>query len=323
MCYSALVWQNYRDYVRMFGARIDIREFVRLYVDRANGAAIKTTKAMDASFANPATDDEQQIKALIDDWNSAQRTKLEQEMFSQKQRLSTAERTLETKPDLKSALESKRIAADKISRARARLADLSRDNLVPMDSRIYPQSYLPVMVSEAGERVIKPMRYLCRLPNAPALMDKKLQGNYNSRFDNLKNFWRPLFGVTHGVVVVTRFYENVSQHRLEKRELAQGEQERNVVLEFRPEPEQTMLIACLWSHWKGRAGEPDLLSCSMITNDPLPEVAAAGHDRTIIDIKPENLDRWLNPDREDSDAQIAILLDRQPPYYAHNLEQAA
>lgn len=63
----------------------------------------------------------------------------------------------------------------------------------------------------------------------------------------------------------------------------------NVNLEFKPRPTQDMLVACLWSHWTG-AGEPDLLSCAAITDDPPAEVAAADHDRGINPIRPKNLD---------------------------------
>ena len=56
-----------------------------------------------------------------------------------------------------------------------------------------------------------------------------------------------------------------------------------------------------------------------ITDEPPPEVAAAGHDRCIIPIKPENVDAWLNPDPTDLAAQYAILDDRERPYYEHRL----
>ena len=39
-----------------------------------------------------------------------------------------------------------------------------------------------------------------------------------------------------------------------------------------------------------------LLSFAAITDEPEHEVAAAGHDRTIINIKPEHVDAWLNPE---------------------------
>jgi putative SOS response-associated peptidase YedK len=81
-----------------------------------------------------------------------------------------------------------------------------------------------------------------------------------------------------------------------------------------------MLLACLWSHWTDRAGkEPDLLSFALITDDPPPEVLAAGHDRCPIPIKEENIDAWLNPDPLNLAAQYSILLDRERPYYEHRM----
>lgn len=37
MCYSAQVEANYKKYVQMFGAHMDIDEFTRLYFERAEG----------------------------------------------------------------------------------------------------------------------------------------------------------------------------------------------------------------------------------------------------------------------------------------------
>ncbi|MET3444710.1 putative SOS response-associated peptidase YedK [Ralstonia sp. 1138] len=92
----------------------------------------------------------------------------------------------------------------------------------------------------------------------------------------------------------------------------------NVVLEFRPDPPQTLLVACVWSHWRAtKPGEKDLLSFAIITEDPPPEIAATGHDRVLIPIKPENIDAWLNPEARDLDASDAILEDKLRPYYAH------
>lgn len=46
---------------------------------------------------------------------------------------------------------------------------------------------------------------------------------------------------------------------------------------------------------------------------------AAGHDRCIIPVRPENVDAWLNPDPSNPAAQYAILDDRDRPYYEHRL----
>jgi putative SOS response-associated peptidase YedK len=104
---------------------------------------------------------------------------------------------------------------------------------------------------------------------------------------------------------------------MEGRELAAGEKDENVVLEFKPTPTQDMLIACLWSRWEGPGEE--LLSFAAITDEPPAEVAAAGHDRCIIPIKPEHIDAWLHPDRQNLAAQYAILDDRARPYYEHRM----
>ena len=317
MCYSAQIQQNYKKYVRAFGADIGIKDFVRLYWERQTNARIKIPKAMDASFANPGTDDERQITALIDEFDARQAAKLEQELFKQKKRLADAERTLQAKTT-KSAVESKRIATDKVEWALGKLSDLRRTELNDEDSRIFPGWYAPVMVVENGRRVIKPMRYQCRPAGTSAFYDQKFPGTYNARRDNLEGFWKGTFGVSHGIVVANAFFENVSRHRMERRELAPGEKEENVVLEFRPRPTQDMLIACLWSNWSA-PGQPGLLSFAAITDEPPPEVADAGHDRCIIPIRPENVDAWLNPDRKDLRALYAILDDRERPYYEHRL----
>jgi putative SOS response-associated peptidase YedK len=90
------------------------------------------------------------------------------------------------------------------------------------------------------------------------------------------------------------------------------------VLEFSPRPRHDMLVACLWSRWSA-PGEPDLLSFAAITDEPPPEVQAAGHDRCIVPIKPEHVDAWLTPGRGQLAEQHAILDDRDRPYYEHRL----
>ena len=82
-----------------------------------------------------------------------------------------------------------------------------------------------------------------------------------------------------------------------------------------------MLIACLWN--ESPNGEGHLLSFAAITDDPVPEIAAAGHDRTIIQIKPENVDRWLTPQGRPEEELQAILDDRPEAFYEHAISKAA
>lgn len=316
MCYSAQVRQAYQDYVRLFGAEISIREFVKLYASRELDAKVKTAKAMDDAFLLGDTPETREIAELIASWNKRQLTEFEQLLFRQRKRLADAERTLGTKPTKKAA-EEQRIATSKVEWAMGTLSDLRRRTPEDRDRRIFPGVYAPVMVMEDGKRVIKPMRYQCRPAGKPAFYDAKYPGTYNARRDKLEGFWNGEFGHTHGIVVCDAFYENVSRHKVEGRELADDEVEENVVLKFRPQPRQDMLIACLYSHWQG--DDEELWSFAAITDEPPPEVAAAGHDRCIIPIKEEHLDEWLTCGQHDLSRMYAILDDRERPHYAHKL----
>jgi putative SOS response-associated peptidase YedK len=317
MCYSAQIKSDYRKFVRAFGGELSLPAYLDLFWRRQADARIKIPKAMEADFAEARNDEERQIRELIGAFNAAQAIALEQELFKQRKRLADAERALQNKVT-KVATESKRIASDKVEWALGKLAALRRTELISEDARIFPGWYAPVMIWEDGRLVVKPMRYQCRPAGKPASHDLRFPGTYNARRDSLEGYWKGQFGVSHGVMVANAFYENVKDHRREGRELRPGEAVANVVLEFRPRPMQDMLVACLWSRWSA-PGEPDLLSFAAITDEPPEEVAAAGHDRCIIPIKAENLQRWLRPDPRDLAVLYQILDDRERPYYEHRL----
>lgn len=305
MCYSAMAWADYRLYVRTFGAEIDMHEFIRRFGDRGRDKRVKIPKGMELPFLDPRTAAEEEIAGEIARYAVEQIAASEQELFKQRKRLADAQRVLQTKTT-KKALDDQRIATAKVEHLLGRIADLKRREPKPRDSRIFPGMQALVMVADGDRRVVLPMRYQCRPAGKPAIYDAKYPGTYNARRDNLEGFWKGLFGYSHGLMVVSEFFENVERDG------------RNVVLEFRPTPPQEMLVACLWSKWVGPDGE-ELLSFAAITDEPPPEVAAAGHDRCIVPIKPENIDSWLRPDPKNLAAQYAILDDRARPYYEHRL----
>ena len=307
MCYSAQAWQDYRKYKREFGATLGIAEYVRLFRHWREGVETpKFPKALLDAFADAQGGEEARIRQWVEAWTAEQVTGLEQELFALKKRLADAERILQTKIT-KKAQNDQRIATDKIGKATQRLKDLHRTGSLPRDSRFFPGNYATVMLSEAGKRVVYPMRYGCRPAGKPSFYDTRYPGTYNARRDNLEGFWKSQFGHTHALIVVETFYENV-----------EGEGGKNKVLQFTPRDGGPMYVPCLYSHWADPKGaEPELWSFAAITDDPEPEVAAAGHDRTIINIKPEHVDDWLNPDAANLQGLYAIFDDRQHPYYEH------
>lgn len=318
MCYSAQVEADYRQYVRRFGATLSLQDFFDTFWRRAQGENLKCPKAMEAAFQDSEDEALAPIRALIAQHHQQQASRWEQELFKQRKRLADAERTLQQRQTRK-ALDDQRIATQKVSQLMGWLADLRRRTPdAARDHRIYPGQHVPVMVWEDGRRVVKPMRYHCRPAGKPAFFDQKYPGLYNARRDNLQGFWKGQFGHTHGVVLVRRFYENVARHQAEGRELAPGEVAQNVVLAFEPTPPQDLLLACLWSRWQGPDGE-SLLSFAVITDEPPPEVAATGHDRCPIPIQPANIDAWLRPDPQRLADQQALLDDRPPLVFAHQL----
>jgi putative SOS response-associated peptidase YedK len=316
MCYSARVQADYRKFTRDFGAQLSLEEFTRLWLREA-GAKVRVPKALEVAFLDDSDPSVSEIAGAIRAGYAAQESELQQEVFKQRKRLADAERVLAIKPTKKAA-DDARIAPTKIAYALGKLEDLARVEPVPRDSRIFPGWYVPVLVVEDGERVIKPMRYQCRPAGKPASYDIKYPGTYNARRDNLRGFWKGQYGYTHGLVVIDSFFENVKRHNLERRNLAPGESEQNVILEFQPNVREPMVAACLWSRWSA-PGEGDLLSFALITDEPPPEVAAAGHDRCIIPIKPEHVDAWLNPDPTNLAEVDAILDDRVRYVFEHRM----
>ena len=305
MCYSAQVFAGFRKFQRQTGSKMAIRDYVKLFWrdlgKDPHAKRPKVPRAMEIDILQSGPDE---VAELIRAWDADEMTDLSQELFKQKRRVADGQRKLLEKVTRK-AQDDVRIGTDKMARIQARMDALKRTEPKPSDSRIFPGYFVPVMVMEDGQRVVKPMRYQCRPAGKPAFYDTRFPGTYNARRDNLEGFWKDLFGQQHALMVADVFYENVE---------VDG---RNQVLAFTPRDGEPMLIACLWSRWTDPKGEqPDLLSFAAITDEPEPEVAAAGHDRTIINIRPEHIDAWLDPNG-DVAAMQAIFDDKRHPYYEH------
>ncbi len=317
MCYSAEAWTLYDAYVREFGADIDIKAFWELYLGRDEAYRIrhklsdgtKIPKGLDLNFLRPKTELERNIQDLIGTWNGRKLAESEAELAAQEARLAAAEAKLAVK-ETKTALNEQRIARNKIKQMQRWIEDAKRTRHEPaMDDRIFPNWYAPVLIIEDNKPIVRPMRYHCRPqgmdPSTDTTKTGQVSGKYNARRDKLTQFWRPLFGHTHALMLAETFYENVDDGKGGNKEI-----------QFRPRTGETMYIACLYSRWADPTGKlPDLWSFAAITDEPEPEVAAAGHDRTIINIKPEHVGAWLTPDGRSDEELFAILDDKRHPYY--------
>lgn len=322
MCYAAMARADLAACLREHDALLDVHEFERLYYQRWNNprAGIRFPLAIDRYFLTPRNSDEEKVKAAIERYRAIKIPEWEQEIFKQRKRHADAERALKTK-QTKKAKADLDISSRKIEQLRGWL-----DGTKTLDNRaddffVHPMVYGPVIVQTGKGAMLTAMRYHCRLASKPASLDRQLPGLYNARIDSLEDWWSPVFGRRHALFVLTGFRENVKRHDMEQRELAPGEETENVVLEFKPREHEDMLVPCVWDRWE-RDGEV-LNSFALITDEPPPEVAAAGHDRCPINLTPDAARAWLAPDERNADELFAILGQRRRPYYDHQIAVAA
>jgi putative SOS response-associated peptidase YedK len=240
----------------------------------------------------------------LDRIHSVQKTALLAELTGQEVRLSRA-RTGLLQKETKALLNEVRIAQSKVIQIRDRIEELGGET--PQSERIFPGVFAPLIVAHEGQRWIRPFRYQLRPSGEPESFDRKFNGTYNVRRDRLHEvrWWRSLYGKSHGLLVMRRFYEHV-----------EGPEGRSVILEFREEPELDLLVPCLYD--RNEEGPFSLDSFGLITDDPNPEVLAAGHDRTPIVIHQEAMEEWL-----DTRASVGthvfdrVLAQKRPTRFLH------
>lgn len=304
MCYSAMIRAEIRQLERRLQCKVDVDWYVSTFwVEQGSGPKARRIRAPRAMERDLLLHGPAQVAALVAEADRREIAALEQDVFAQRRRVADAERALQARPTKKAANDA-RIGRNKVAAALQRLQELKSPGEGSGLGRIYPGSWCPVVVEEAGRRVIRPMRYRCRLPGWTDAVERRYPGTYNARRDRLEASWGAVFGHTHGVVLATSFYEHVERDG------------RDTILEFRPSDGADMIAACLWTRTVEDDGR-ELLSFALVTDEPPPEVRAAGHDRCIVPLKPAHVDTWLQPDPRDLAALYAALDDRERPYYEH------
>lgn len=323
MCYSAQILADFTKYVR-FGGKLNIKEFARLVGwTRQRGS---WTKVVPKAMRRAITDAASGVLDVgtVDAARAADAEAIAliaSEIGVQEARLVEANAKLASPKPTKKAENDRRVATNKIDAGKKKLEDMASPPPVDGVDRIWPGHFAPVLIRdpETGERMVIPMRYRCRLPGWTEEDEIEKPGTYNARRDKLSTVWRKVFGYNHGIMVMNRFYESVHLHNLQQRPLVPGEREQNIEVMFTPSTGQELFVACLWTYVEPAGDAPGFYTFAAITDEPPPEVAAVGHDRCIIPIREENIDAWLNPDPMNLSAQIAILDDRERPYYEHQV----
>ena len=285
MCYSAMGEQDMKKY----GGRPDYDYLKGLFKKRSEAMKLTLPRGLEYNFTkDPQSGNEKQIATLINEWHSDQVHIRQQELFKQKTRLADTERKLAAK-ETKKALNDKRIASNKIPWLTDKIKWHETKKPVDNDYRIFPQHYVAMAyVNEDGERMVSAFRYHLRPTYADEKWDRQRDGAYNARRDSLRKAWKNQFGKQHGLLMVYRFWENIDPKNYKADKLTGEDQAKeNIVIMFEPNDGDVMLVPTIFDVW--RPGTDDTLySTALITDNPRPEIAAAGHDRTPVSLKPRS-----------------------------------
>ena len=311
-----MVRADLNECLREYDAFLDADRFEHLYSARVNNpsAGIRLPMAVDRYFLQSEIKSEGRIRDAIHAYRAIKIPEWEQEIFKQRKRYADAERALKNKPT-KKAESDLGISSRKIDQLVRWLDGMKTMDSKASDTVVHAMNYAPVIIQTEKGRMLTPMRYHCRLAGKPSSIDRQLPGLYNARITSLQDWWAPVFGVRHALFLITGFRENVKRHDMEHRELKPGEEAENVVLEFKPTAQEEMLVPCVWDRWV--RNDEVLNSFALITDDPPPEVASAGHDRCPINLTRAAAESWLSPQGQNPEALLDLLKDRQRPFYEH------
>lgn len=307
MCYSAMVYSEYQSVCRNYGGDIgwsDFRDLVRereRSFDMEDSLSIRIPDGLVAGLIAQGGTAAAEIALYQRRWKVAEQRLLKQAIEDAGAELLDAETKLKAKAT-KAKQNAVGVKKRKLDKAKAALENASRP---PGDSyRIYPYYFAPILIEDAGKRLIVPARYRI-LPRTGV----EVPDNYNvfnSRRDTLqiRRNWKPLFGKQHAIFPFQNFYEWVERG------------EEKVEIKFHPDGRDGMHAASLFEIYK----HPDLgeiRSFSMVTDEPPEEVALAGHDRCPVYLSYDKIDQWLQPKGQSLQQLDGLLDHKERCYYSH------
>ena len=176
------------------------------------------------------------------------------------------------------------------------------------DGKVFPHYFAPVIVDRGEQRLIEEMRYRIRPFGSKEEVPSKFN-LYNARLDSLleRKTWQSLFMRNHGLIPFVKFYEWVP-----------GPDQKAKLISFFPENRETMWAPCLWDEWISKDGRLSFKSFAIITDDPPLEIEQMGHDRCPIFLKEEFIERWLNPQKENTKEVLEMLKHKEAVTYQYS-----
>jgi putative SOS response-associated peptidase YedK len=298
VCYSSLLEKSYDEYVKMFGAPYDMGAFYTLYRQRQLDLLLKIPAEWDDVLIAIDPINAGAIRESVRTW----RANCEAELV----RLDTEIAELEAALPKKAPAEMKKPLTDARNRRKRINTVLNAKASDEKTYRIYPKYFAPVIFEESGVRKTVPMRFRVLPRNGVEMPDD--YNVFNAMRSNLtvRKTWKPLFGKNHALFPFLQFYEWVKPKG------------KSVEVSFRPDGYDRMWSASIYEEYQ--SPEVGLIrSFAMVTDDPPPEVAAAGHDRCPVFIAQGAVDAWLRPQGKSLEELDALLGEKQPTYFSNSL----
>ena len=221
--------------------------------------------------------------------------------------------------------------------------------------RIYSGRFAPVVHRDGrGNLTCELMRYSAFPP--ASIPDPSKLTTFNARRDNLRSpFWMECYGKGHGVVLLSGFFEWVAvkdllaaghvsldevtrgfERQKEERRArieASGKRYaptktelvdprlRKTIIQFTAESSEALVAPVIFN--SGLLGGERVQGFALVTDEPPPEVLAAGHDRCPILLEDDAWAAWLAPRGKTPKELDALLGVQKKPRFVHSLDEAA
>ncbi len=302
MCYSAMVLSDIRKTARTYGATPDLESFHDLFALRSQHPEIKIPVGLEDYFLRHGDSKaEESIKNFIKTFRKTQDASRKLELEDLQAEIAELELRLRTKVTKthQAKLEVKLRKREKLLRRGA------AGEKEAIAYRIYPYFFAPVVVVDHGKKLVRPMRYRI-LPSSGVEIPPQYNV-FNARRDSLleARTWKATFGKKHALFPFLNFYEWVKDAKGNKVELT-----------FSPDGYDQMWAASLYENCDKKY-DGLIQSFAMVTDDPPPEVAAAGHDRCPVFLDHSCIEAWLHPEKASLKELDQLLERKSPTYFSH------
>lgn len=181
---------------------------------------------------------------------------------------------------------------DKTGKQLARVLKASGGDDIPNRLRVVPRRPAPVVVRQSPGRVLKEMAFglvpswsptptvKFATHNARLMSADKQTGRIIPIYE--KPTWRDAFRLRHCLVPMTGFIEPIYE----------GELKGNMVA-FHPNDQSVFSAAGIWEEWTSKTTGESISTFTILTDDPVPDIARMGHDRTPVFLSEGDFDQWL------------------------------